>query len=86
MKQHEFTQRARKERLTGHYVRYDNGFSERSSIIGCTQIDDLWYIYETDEVGNKIVRMISNDEDKTFDKFYDFILRKMSKKNRLAVN
>ncbi len=76
MRQHEFTERARKEKLTGLYIRYDNGFSERNNILGCTRIDDLWYIYETDATGNKIVRMISDDEEKTFDTFYKHVLRK----------
>ncbi|MDO5714586.1 MAG: hypothetical protein Q4Q07_09160 [Tissierellia bacterium] len=86
MRQKDFTERARKEKLTDLYIRYDNGFSDCTDIIGCTQIENLWYIYETDEKGNKIIRMISDDEEKTFDTFYEFILKRKDSRNCLAVS
>ena len=45
MKQKDFTKRAREEKLTDLYIRYDNGLCDSSDIICCTIIENLWYIY-----------------------------------------
>lgn len=81
MNQKEFTQKCRDENLTNLYIRYENGFCDKSSILGCTQIDDFWYVYETDEEGNKVIRLISDDENKTFKVFYNYIKRKKESLN-----
>ena len=71
--------------MTDLYIRYDNGFCDSSDIIGCTKIENLWYIYETDHEGNKVIRMISDDEEKTFSTFYKFVRERKDHDKRYVV-
>lgn len=74
MTKNEFVVRLEQEKLqTGDYIIVIDELNDSPLIIGCVFHEDIWKIYKTKEHGGHYVIREFNNENDTYDYFYDFI-------------
>ncbi|MGG0738458.1 hypothetical protein [Niallia taxi] len=84
MTKNDFLKRIESEKLnTGEYIIVVDYLTDEPLVMGCTQENGKWIIYETKERGGYFVIKELPEENEAFDYFYQFLL---SRHNYLTQN